>query len=63
MLPKDMLDIIDEMERDTASGEIGTVNIALAYGGRNDIVNSTKKIIKDKVKPEDITEESFKTYL
>lgn len=63
LLPKDMIDIIDEMEKDTASGETGTVNIALAYGGRNDIVNATKRIIKEKVKPEDITEETFKNYL
>ena len=58
-----MLDIIDEMERDTAGGKTGTVNIAMAYGGRNDIVNAAKKMIKEKVKPEDITEESFKKYL
>ena len=63
MLPKDMLDIIDEMEKDTANGEIGTVNIALAYGGRNDIVNAAKRIVNEKVKADDITEESFKNYL
>ncbi len=63
LLSKDILDIIDEMERDTAGGTTGTINIALAYGGRNDIVNATKRIIKEKVKPEDITEESFKNYL
>lgn len=63
MLPKDMLDIIDEMEKDTAGGTIGTVNIALAYGGRNDIVNAAKRIVKEKVKADDITEESFKNYL
>lgn len=63
LLPKDMLDIIDEMENDTKGGATGTVNIALAYGGRNDIVNAARRIIKEKVKPEDITEESFKNYL
>lgn len=63
MLEKDILDIIDEMEKDTADGKTGTINIALAYGGRNDIVNATKRIIKEKVKSEDITEESFKNYL
>lgn len=63
LLSKDILDIIDEMEKDTAGGTTGTINIALAYGGRNDIVNATKRIIKEKVKPEDITEESFKNYL
>ncbi len=63
MLPKDMLDIIDKLEDDTKSGTTGTVNIALAYGGRNDIVNATKRMIKDNVKAEDVTEESFKKYL
>ncbi len=63
LLPKDMVEIIEEMERDTANGTTGTVNIAMAYGGRNDIVNATKRIIKEKVKPEDITEQSFKNYL
>ena len=63
LLPKDMLDIIDDVEKATADGKTGIVNIAMAYGGRNDIVNATKRIIKEKVKPEDITEESFKKYL
>lgn len=63
LLPQDLVDVIDEMEKDTAEGSVGTVNIAMAYGGRNDIVNATKKILKDKVKPEDINEETFKNYL
>ena len=63
MLPKDMLDVIDEVEEETKGGTIGTINIAMAYGGRNDIINATKRIINEKVKPEDITEESFKNYL
>lgn len=63
LLSKDILDIIDEMEKATAAGTTGTINIALAYGGRNDIVNAAKRIVREKVKPEDITEESFKNYL
>ena len=63
LLEQDLLDIIDEMEKDTAKGTTGTINIALAYGGRNDIVNAAKRIVREKVKPEDITEESFKNYL
>lgn len=63
LLEQDLLDIIDEMEKDTANGTTGTINIALAYGGRNDIVNAAKRIVREKVKPEDITEESFKNYL
>lgn len=63
LLPQDMVDIINELEHDTKDGENGTINIALAYGGRNDIVNATRRIIRENVKPEDITEESFKNYL
>jgi len=63
MLPKDIVEIIDTVEKETKDCKKGTVNLAIAYGGRNDIVNATKKIIKEKVKPEDITEESFKNYL
>lgn len=63
LLDKEMLDIIDEMEEDTKHCKKGTINIALAYGGRNDIVNATKKMIREKVDPNTITEDSFKNYL
>lgn len=63
LLPQDMLVIIDEMEQDTKDCKKGTINIALAYGGRNDIVNATKKIIENNISAGEITEESFKNYL
>ena len=63
MIPQDMLEIIDRVEEKTALGTKGIVNFAFAYGGRNDIINATKKIIQEKVKPEDITEDLFKNYL
>lgn len=63
LLPKDIVEVIEEVEKETADGKTGIVNIAIAYGGRNDIVNATKRMIQEKVKVEDITEESFKKYL
>ena len=39
------------------------VNFCLNYGGRAEIVDATKKIIEAGLKPEDITEETFKKYL
>ena len=63
LLPQDIIDIINEVEEDTKDCKKGIVNLAIAYGGRNDIVNATKRIVKEKVKVEDITEESFKNYL
>lgn len=63
LLPKDMVEIIDEVENETKNCKKGVVNLAIAYGGRNDIVNAAKNMLKEKVKPEDVTEESFKNYL
>ena len=63
MLPKDIVEIIDKVEEETKDCKKGTVNLAIAYGGRNDIVNAAKRIVNEKVKPEEITEESFKNYL
>ncbi|MBR3885561.1 MAG: di-trans,poly-cis-decaprenylcistransferase [Clostridia bacterium] len=63
MLPKDIVDIVNEVEEETKHCKKGIVNLAIAYGGRNDIVNATKRIIKEKVNPEEITEDSFKNYL
>ena len=63
MLPDDLNEIMASLEKETAGGEKGTVNLAIAYGGRNDIVNATRRIINEKVKAEDVTEESFKNYL
>lgn len=63
LLPEDLVQILNKVEKETAGGKKGIVNFALAYGGRNDIVNATKRIINEKVNPDDITEETFKNYL
>ena len=63
MLPADLIEIMNELEKDTSAGEKGTVNLAIAYGGRNDIINAAKRIVNEKVKADDITEETFKNYL
>ena len=63
LLQDDILKIINELEESTKDCKKGIVNIAFAYGGRNDIVNATKKIIESGLKSEEITEDSFKTYL
>lgn len=63
LLPKDVAKLIEKIEEETKECNRGIANFAIAYGGRHDIVNATKKIIKEKVKAEDITEETFKNYL
>ncbi len=40
-----------------------TTTFALNYGGRDEILRAVKKIVKAKLKPEEITEEVFSSYL
>jgi len=37
--------------------------IAVNYGGRAEIINATQRIVQDKIKPRDINEELFNSYL
>lgn len=56
----------DAMEK-TKDNKLMTLNLALSYSGRWDIVNAVKKLtlecIEGKMKPEDISEQNFSDYL
>ena len=66
-LPKDILLQMKKLERDTKKNNGFFLNIALNYGGRNEIIRSTKKIAKDllsdKISVDDINETLFSSYL
>ena len=59
-LPKDLLRLIEKAEKETAKYDKVTVNIALNYGGRAEIVHAVKeiseKIKKGELSTEDITD-------
>jgi len=40
-----------------------TLSIAFDYGGRAEILDAIRRIIKDRVRPEDVTESLFSSYL
>ena len=63
LLPIDLAEKLTSLENETKNGDKGTVRVALAYGGRHDIVCAAKKIIEQNIDPKDITEESFKKFL
>ncbi len=44
---QDLIDLMDEAERDTASHNATTINLALNYGGRQEIVSAVNKLIKE----------------
>ncbi|MEM2897066.1 MAG: polyprenyl diphosphate synthase [Candidatus Bathyarchaeia archaeon] len=67
LLPQSLRETLKRIEESTRDYENHYLNIAIAYGGRAEIVDATKKIVKDvkgnRLKPEEINEELFMNYL
>jgi len=67
LLPKSMQEVILRVEEKTKDYPDRLLNVALAYGGRAEIVDATKKIAKKAVKgdlnPDKINEKLFEKYL
>lgn len=62
-LPKSLQKAIKEVEELTKDNKKMVVNLALSYGGRAEIVEAIKKIIKKKILPDKITEDTIKRNL
>ena len=57
LLPSDLKEQCEKLEQETKDNSEFIVNFAIAYGGRQEIIEAVKKIIKNKVKEEEINEE------
>ena len=62
-LPDELGQSIHESIELTKSNETMILTIAFNYGGRTEIIDAVKNIIRQKVDPDKINEESFATYL
>lgn len=62
-LPKGLLKWIGKVEKETKENKKFILNIALDYGGRDEILRAVRAIVKDKVFSENIDEELFASYL
>lgn len=62
-LPEHTQVIIKEAEEKTASNNGMTLVAALSYSGRNEILRAVKKALYSGVRPEELTEEVFNSYL
>ncbi len=62
-LPKDVLTAIEEAEGLTRDNSKLDVYIALNYGGRAEIVDAVRRMMEDGLKPEEVDESTFASYL
>jgi len=66
-LPQSIKDILSKLEKETDHYDLTFLNIAIAYGGQQELVDAIKKIAQDVEKKElkisDITEQSIHSYL
>lgn len=61
--PQRLVDFIEEVEDETRGNSKHVLNVALDYGGRDEIVRATRKIVADGVPVEKIDEKLFASYL
>ncbi len=60
-LPQDIVDLFETVEINSSSSNVTYINLAINYGGRDEILHSVKNIAKavaqGEISPDDITEE------
>jgi undecaprenyl diphosphate synthase len=61
--PQDIQDMIKEVIEKSKKNTGIQLNIALNYGGREEIVHAVQKIVSDKIDQDEITEELLSQYL
>lgn len=62
-LPKDLLKLIEKIEKETKNNDKYILNVALDYGGRDEILRAVRAIVQDKIPVEKIDEKFFSSYL
>ena len=62
-LPKKVINARNKLTEATRNNTGGILNVCLNYGGRAEIVDATKRIIKDKISEDKIDEELFSKYM
>ena len=62
-IPQFLRKKIEKAEKETAGNVNNILNIALDYGGRDELLRATKKMLEEKTDPEDLNEETFASFL
>lgn len=62
-LPKDLVDLLVKAEEETKHNKKFVLNVALDYGGRDEILRAFKRIVADRVPENKINEKLIDSYL
>jgi undecaprenyl diphosphate synthase len=62
-MPKAVLKALDNIVASTAENTAGTLILCINYGGRQELLDATKQIIRQGTKPEDTTESLLSAHL
>jgi len=62
-IPPSLVRKITQAEKETENNKKYILNIALDYGGRDEILRATKRILAANLNPDDLDEETFKSFL
>jgi len=62
-LPRDLMSMIRKAEKETENNTKYILNLALDYGGRDEILRAVKRIVLDNIEAEKIDEKLFDSYL
>ncbi len=67
LLPEELQKLMKDLEKETKDHTKNKINIAIAYGGKEEITDAVKEIAKEitenKIRPEEITEETITEHL
>lgn len=62
-LPASLKKLVSKIMEETENNKKGILNLAVSYGGRQEIIEAVKQAIKERIKPEDLNEKIFSQYL
>ena len=63
LLPKDLLESLKKVEKETSQYKDRVINMLIAYGGKDDIINSVKKITTKVKEAKEINDKLIMQYL
>ncbi|MFH1358429.1 MAG: polyprenyl diphosphate synthase [archaeon] len=63
LLPENIKELCHKLEEETKDNDNFFVNFCVAYGGKQELVQAVKKILKNKVNVEDVSEDLIKDNL